>query len=140
MRSNVQTSAAAAGRPLLRARHESGVIQRDLALAGAELELTNAILDRGRPPRVKRSVKISQALAQNDVIENKVRELDAVNRLLNEEVTPLPGRWWCSATVRRPASAATASSIGADAAFSKGADMRAFIDDWAAAAPEPPPA
>lgn len=90
MYSHVQYSAARPGRPLIQARHKAGVLQQELAVAGAELELTNAILDRTLPESVKRSGEIGQALAQNGAIEIKVQEaadeLEAVNHLLDEEV------------------------------------------------------
>ncbi len=75
---------------LYHARRKTGRIQRRLAVAGAELELTNAVLDQSIPVSVKRSNEVRQALAQNEVIEETVQhaaeELQAVTELLEDEV------------------------------------------------------
>jgi hypothetical protein len=90
MQTNVQTSAARPGRPLYRAREKTSRIQQQLAVAGAELGLTNAVLDRKLPESVKRSSDVQRALSQNEVVEEKVQEaadeLQVVTALLKEEV------------------------------------------------------
>jgi hypothetical protein len=77
-------------RPIYRARATTGRIQRELAVAGAELELTNTVLDHSLPDSVKRSSDVRRALSQNEVIEEKVQEaaeeLQVVSDLLEEEV------------------------------------------------------
>lgn len=87
------TAHGTAGRPLPHlhhARRKTGRIQRQLALAGAELELINAVLDHSIPVSVKRSNEVRHALAQNEVIEETVQqaaqELQAVSELLEDEV------------------------------------------------------
>jgi hypothetical protein len=89
MQMTVQAHAAPSGRPLYRAREKTGRIQRDLAVAGAELELTNIVLDERLPESVKRSSDVQRALTQNGVIEEKVQEaadeLQVVTELLEEE-------------------------------------------------------
>ena len=82
-----------AGRPLPHlhhARRKTRRIQRELALAGAELELTNAVLDHSIPIDVQRKTEVRHALAQNEVIEEKVQqaaaELEEVRELLEDEV------------------------------------------------------
>lgn len=90
MQLNVQTPAGRRGRPLHRAREKTGRIQQRLAVAGAELELTNSVLDRSLPDSVKSSNDVQRALSQNGVIEEKVQEaaeeLQVVKDLLQEEV------------------------------------------------------
>lgn len=90
MQTNVHTSAPRAGRPLHRARERTGRIQHELAIAGAELGLTNSVLGNKLPESVKRSSDVRRALTQNEVIEVKVQEaaneLQVVNDLLQEEV------------------------------------------------------
>jgi predicted RNase H-like nuclease (RuvC/YqgF family) len=89
MLSNSQTSTGGPGRPLHQAREKTGRIQRQLAVAGAELELTNAVLDHNIPEGVKRLREVQRALTQNSVIEGKVQqaadELQVVTELLEEE-------------------------------------------------------
>ena len=90
MQINSLTSAESSGRPLHRAREKTGRIQRQLAVAGAELGLTNAVLDHSLPASIKHSTEVQRALSQNDVIEEKVQEaadeLQVVTGLLEEEV------------------------------------------------------
>ena len=90
MQTNSQTPAQSSGRPLHRAREKTGRLQRQLAVAGAELGLTNAVLDHTLPASVKHSTDVQRALSQNDVIEEKVQEaadeLKVVTGLLEEEV------------------------------------------------------
>lgn len=90
MQRNLHNPALQRGRPLDRAREKTGDVQRELAVAGAELELTNAVLGRQLPEESKRSQDVKRALSQNEVIEDKVQEaadeLQAVSELLDEEV------------------------------------------------------
>lgn len=90
MQTNVQASAPRMGRPLHRAREKTGKVQQDLAVAGAELGLTNSVLGNQLPESVKRSSDIRRALTQNETIEEKVQEaaseLQVVSDLLQEEV------------------------------------------------------
>lgn len=64
-------------------------IQRDLEVAGAELNLTNTVLDRSLPESAKQG-DVGRALEQNSAIEEKVQaaadDLKAVTQLLKEEV------------------------------------------------------
>jgi hypothetical protein len=89
MHTSVQSSSMPP-RPIFRARETTGRIQRELAVAGAELELTNTVLDHSLPDNVKRSKDVRHALSQNGVIEEKVQEaaeeLQVVTELLQEEV------------------------------------------------------
>lgn len=90
MQTNVHASAPRTGRPLHRAREKTGKVQQDLAVAGAELGLTNSVLDNQLPESVKRSSDVQRALTQNEAIEEKVQEaaneLQVVSDLLQEEV------------------------------------------------------
>ncbi len=90
MQTNVHASAPRTGRPLHRAREKTGKVQQDLAVAGAELGLTNSVLDHQLPDSVKGSSDVRRALTQNEAIEEKVQEaaneLQVVSDLLQEEV------------------------------------------------------
>ena len=90
MQMTVQTSASRPGRPLYQAREKTGQIQKELEVAGAELELTNTVLDKSLPDSVKRSSDVQRALTQNESIEERVleaaEELQVVSELLEEEV------------------------------------------------------
>ena len=89
MQMNVQTSAARPGRPLYRAHRKTSAVREQLAVASAELGLTNAVLGHSLPDSVKRSSDVRRALSQNEVIEEKVQqaadELQVVSDLLQEE-------------------------------------------------------
>ncbi|MDB5941761.1 MAG: hypothetical protein JWQ13_1327 [Ramlibacter sp.] len=90
MQTSVQTAAARPGRPLYRARVKTRQVRQQLAVAGAELGLTNAVLGDKLPDSVKRSRDVQRALSQNVAIEGKVLEaadeLQVVTELLEEEV------------------------------------------------------
>ena len=64
-------------------------IKDDLAVAGAELNLTNTVLDRSLPDSAKHG-DVARALEQNTEIEEKVQaaveDLKVVTQLLHEEV------------------------------------------------------
>lgn len=64
-------------------------IKGELEVAGAELHLTNTVLDRSLPESAKQG-DVSRALEHNAVIEEKVQsaveDLKVVTQLLHEEV------------------------------------------------------
>lgn len=64
-------------------------VRKQLQLAGAELHLSNAALDRHLPRDIRKG-DVAHALAQRGTIEDKVQraadELSVVNGLLDEEV------------------------------------------------------
>ncbi len=70
------------------ARHKTDKVQRDLQVAGAELNLTNTALKHGIPQQVVRD-DVARALMQNHAIEEKVEEaveeLAEVTELLDKE-------------------------------------------------------
>ena len=90
MQTNLHPSSPRAHRPLHRAREKTGKVQQELAVAGAELGLTNSVLGDKLPDSVKRSSDVQRALTQTEVIEVKVQEaadeLQVVSDLLQEEV------------------------------------------------------
>lgn len=90
MQLDAQTSASPPARRLHSAREKTGRVQKALTVAGAELELTNAVLDNSLPDSIKRSGDVQRALTQNDAIEGKVlqaaEQLQVVSALLDEEV------------------------------------------------------
>lgn len=73
--------------PLDEARTRTDAVQRDLAVASAELGVTNGALERHLPPEVKQG-DIAWAMAQNAEIERKVQqaaeELEEVTELLDQ--------------------------------------------------------
>jgi hypothetical protein len=87
----IQTRSAGApeDRPIRKAKRKTAAVRKQLQVAGAELHLTNAALDRHLPPGVKRG-DVAHALAQRDAIEEKVEaaadELLVVHELLHEEI------------------------------------------------------
>jgi phosphoglycerate-specific signal transduction histidine kinase len=64
-------------------------VRRELAVAGAELHLTNAALEQNLPPQAKQG-DVRKALDQSGAIEEKVNEaaeeLAEVTVLLEEEI------------------------------------------------------
>ncbi len=86
---NSQGGAPQPGTPLEAASRKTAAVRKELQVAGAELHLSNAALERHLPQSVKRG-DVAHALAQRDTIEEKVveaaDELNAVNELLDEEV------------------------------------------------------
>lgn len=76
------------GSPIAAAARKTIAISKQLRVAGAELHLTNAALERHLPPDVRRG-DVAHALAQRGTIEEKVLEaadeLSAVQELLDEE-------------------------------------------------------
>jgi hypothetical protein len=85
---NVRDASSEPASPIDAAAHKTVAIRKQLQVAGAELHLTNAALERNLPPDVKRG-DIAHALAQRGAIEEKVLEaadeLSAVRELLDEE-------------------------------------------------------
>jgi hypothetical protein len=86
---NRQDAAQAPAAPITRAERKTRAIRKKLLVAGAELHLTGAALERHLPKEVKRG-DVAHALAQRGTIEHKVQqaadELSVVNGLLDEEV------------------------------------------------------
>lgn len=76
-------------RPIEVAARKTAAVQGELQVAGAELHLTNAALERHLPPEAKQG-DVAHALAQRETIEEKVveaaDELSVVKELLHEEV------------------------------------------------------
>jgi hypothetical protein len=85
---NVRDASPEPASPIDAAARKTVAIRKQLQVAGAELHLTNAALERHLPPDVKRG-DIAHALAQRGTIEEKVLEaadeLSAVRELLDEE-------------------------------------------------------
>jgi len=86
------TTGAAAGAestPIEIAKEKADSVQEDLALAGAELHLTNTALDRGLPQSAKQG-DVRKALEQNGAVQQRVsqaaEELAEVTDLLEEEI------------------------------------------------------
>jgi len=77
------------GRPIEVARDKTDAVQDDLAVAGAELHLTNTALDRSLPESARQG-DVGKALEQNGVVQQKVtqaaEELAEVTELLEEEI------------------------------------------------------
>ena len=75
-------------RPLAKAKTKTRRVQSDLAVAGAELHLSNTALEHSLPEPHKRG-DVRKALRQNEVVEQKVseaaEELAEVTELLEEE-------------------------------------------------------
>jgi hypothetical protein len=76
-------------KPIEVAARKTAEVHGDLKVAGAELHLTNAALERHLPPEARRG-DVAHALAQRETIEEKVveaaDELSVVKDLLHEEV------------------------------------------------------
>lgn len=77
------------GKPIEVAARKTAEVQGELRVAGAELHLTNAALERHLPPEARQG-DVAHALAQRETIEEKVveaaDELSVVKELLHEEV------------------------------------------------------
>lgn len=76
-------------KPIEVAARKTAEVHGELQVAGAELHLTNAALQRHLPPEARRG-DVAHALAQRETIEEKVveaaDELSVVKELLHEEV------------------------------------------------------
>jgi hypothetical protein len=85
---NVANASPEPGSAIDAAARKTVAIRKQLQVAGAELHLTNAALERHLPPHVRRG-DVAHALAQRGMIEEKVLEaadeLSAVQELLDEE-------------------------------------------------------
>jgi phosphoglycerate-specific signal transduction histidine kinase len=83
------TANARSRRPIEQAATKTARVQQDLAVAQAELSLTNTVLRGARPDRGKDG-DLKKAVEQNGAIEEKVgeaaEELREVKDLLHEEV------------------------------------------------------
>lgn len=75
--------------PIEIARDKTDSVQEELAVAGAELHLTNTALDRSLPSDAKKG-DVGKALEQNGKVQQKVNqaaeELAEVTELLEEEI------------------------------------------------------
>ena len=82
-------SAEQAAKPIEVAARKTAEVDGELQVAGAELHLTNAALERHLPPEARQG-DVAHALAQRETIEEKVveaaDELSVVKDLLHEEV------------------------------------------------------
>ncbi|WP_298924993.1 hypothetical protein [uncultured Ramlibacter sp.] len=80
---------AAQPKPIEQARDKADTVSQDLQLAGAELHLSNAALERHLPPQTKDG-DVGRALEQHVRTEAKVQEaaeeLAVVTELLEEEI------------------------------------------------------
>ena len=76
-------------KPIVEAKSKADSVQEDLAIAGAELHLTNTALERNLPPQAKHG-DVRKALDQSGAVEQKVNEvaeeLAEVTELLEEEI------------------------------------------------------
>jgi len=79
---------AVAKTPIEIAKDKTGTVKEELAVAGAELHLTNTALHRGLPPDARQG-DVGKALEQNGKVQQKVNqaaeELAEVTDLLEEE-------------------------------------------------------
>lgn len=87
---NIAGAAKGAGAkpPIEIARDKTDTVKEELAVAGAELHLTNTALQRSLPPEAKKG-DVGKALEQNGKVQEKVNqaaeELAEVTDLLEEE-------------------------------------------------------
>ena len=76
-------------KPLTVARTRTDKVKDALEVAGAELVLTNEVLQDALPDAAKNDALVTRALEQNLEVEEKVQkaadELDAVSELLKSE-------------------------------------------------------
>ena len=92
---DADTSRSEAGgmpKPIEQAAARTSQIQQDLAIAEAELNLTNTVLGRTWTDEAReRAADVKKAVQQNATIEEKVgeaaEELQEVNELLQEEIS-----------------------------------------------------
>ncbi len=89
MDSNGGAAGADSTQPIVQAKARASSVQEDLAIAGAELHLTNTALERSLPDG-KKDGDVRKALEQNEVVEQKVQQaaedLAEVTELLEEEI------------------------------------------------------
>lgn len=83
------TAGAGATAPIEVAKEKTGTVQEELAVAGAELHLTNTALNRSLPSEAKNG-DVGKALEQNGKVQEKVtqaaEDLAEVTELLEEEI------------------------------------------------------
>jgi len=83
------TAGAGSTPPIEIAREIAGDVKEELAVAGAELHLTNTALDRSLPTEAKKG-DVGKALEQNGKVQQKVNQaaedLAEVTDLLEEEI------------------------------------------------------
>lgn len=76
-------------KPIEIAKGKTDSVQEELAVASAELHLTNTALDRSLPPGAKQG-DVGKALEQNGIVQQKVsdaaEELAEVTELLEDEI------------------------------------------------------
>ena len=87
--SPIQAATAAPAKPIEIAKSKAELVQDELAVAGAELHLTNTALERSLPATHKHG-EVRKALDHSGKIEEKVvqaaEELAEVTDLLDEEI------------------------------------------------------
>jgi hypothetical protein len=75
--------------PIMVAKEKTGNVKEELAVAGAELHLTNTALNRSLPTEAKNG-DVGKALEQNGKVQDKVNQaaedLAEVTELLEEEI------------------------------------------------------
>jgi phosphoglycerate-specific signal transduction histidine kinase len=75
--------------PIVVAKDKTGTVKDELAVAGAELHLTNTALNRSLPTEAKNG-DVGKALEQNGKVQEKVNQaaedLAEVTELLEEEI------------------------------------------------------
>lgn len=83
------SNAAAGRRPIEHARLRAAKVREGLELAGAELHLTNTVLERELPPEHKTG-DVRKAIDKNEVVAGNVAEakdeLEEVEALLAQEI------------------------------------------------------
>ena len=89
MNQNASSPQSRTADPIAAVTAMTSQIKDDLEVAGAELSLTNTVLDRSWPDSAKHG-DVARALEQNTEIEEKVQaaveDLKVVTQLLHEEV------------------------------------------------------
>jgi hypothetical protein len=89
MNQNASSPQSRTADPIAAVTAMTSQIKDDLEVAGAELSLTNTVLDRSLPDSAKHG-DVARALEQNTEIEEKVQaaveDLKVVTQLLHEEV------------------------------------------------------
>ena len=112
---DLNTATTQPGRPIDAAAQKTVEVRKQLQVAGAELHLTNAALERHLPTGAKQG-DVAHALEQRESIEEKVidaaDELTAVRELLDEEVAERERLEHELSEVRRAAASAGKLDVG----------------------------